>query len=175
MVQPPIRNGRIAMGKKKSKPKGSSPGELLVCSLPKAHQRFEIDERLECGMVLQGSEVKSLRARRADLEGSYATVEGMELFLHGMHIAPYEQAGIFGHEPKRKRKLLAHRREIERLHGKLAIRGYTLVPLRVYFKDGHAKVELGLAKGKKLHDNREEIKRKQALREARAAMQREKR
>jgi SsrA-binding protein len=158
------------MGKKKPKPTAS--GELLVCSNPKAAQRYEILERIECGIVLMGSEVKSLRARRADLEGAYALVEQEELFLRNMHIAPYEQAGPFGHEPKRSRKLLVHRKEIERLRGKLAQRGLTLVPTRVYFKEGKAKVELGLARGKRVGDDREEIKRKIDMREAKQAMER---
>ncbi|MFW6050911.1 MAG: SsrA-binding protein SmpB [Myxococcota bacterium] len=151
-------------------------GELLVCRNPKATQRFEIEERLEAGMVLVGSEVKSLRQRRADLEGAYASIDGSELWLHGMHIAPYPQAGPhLQHEPKRRRKLLVHRHQIERLRGKLAVRGYTLVPVRVYFKGGRAKVELGLGKGKRLADRREEIKRKQDLAEAREAVRRGKR
>jgi SsrA-binding protein len=123
-------------------------------------------------MVLTGSEVKSLRARRADIEAAYATIDKAELFLHNMHIAPYEQAGVFGHEPKRPRKLLAHRAEILKLLGKLAHRGYTLVPLRVYFKQGRAKVELALGKGKKRVDRREDIKRDIDLREARDAIAR---
>ena len=122
---------------------------------------------------MQGSEVKSLRQRRADLEGSYADVHDGELFLHKMHIAPYEQGGKHNnHEPKRSRKLLAHKREIEKLRGRLTTRGYTLVPLQVYFKNGVAKIQLGLGKGKKLHDDRESIRRKQDLREARDAMRR---
>ena len=161
------------MGQKGSKKdKKSAPGEVLVCSNPQATRRYEIEERIEAGMVLAGSEVKSMRQRRADLEGAYASIDHGELYLHKMHVAPYEQAGPYlGHEPKRSRKLLVRRREIERLHGKLALRGYTLVPIRVYFRDGWAKVELGLGKGKHKGDRREDIKRKQDLREARAAMQ----
>jgi SsrA-binding protein len=154
----------------KGKDKASKQGELLVCRNPKAQHDFELEEKLEAGIVLTGSEVKSLRARRADIESSYATVDGMELFLHNMHIAPYEQAGPFGHEPKRSRKLLAHREEILKLLGKLAHRGYTLVPLSVYFKNGRAKVELALGKGKKRADRREDIKRDIDLREAREAI-----
>ena len=146
-------------------------GELLVCRNPKARQRYEIEETLEAGMVLKGSEVKSLRMRRADLEGSYATIERGEAWLHKMHIAPYEQAGpYFGHEPKRKRKLLMKRHQIEKWQGKLTTKGFAIVPLAVYFKGGYAKVELGLGKGRKVHDKRHEIKRQQDLREAREAM-----
>jgi SsrA-binding protein len=150
--------------------KERASGEILVCQNPKAHHAYEIDERLEAGLVLVGSEVKSLRARKANLEGAYAALDGAELYLHHMFIAPYEQAGVFGHEPRRLRKLLVHKAEILKLVGKLAQRGYTLVPLKVYFKNGRAKVELGLGKGKRRGDNREDIKRDIDLREARDAM-----
>ena len=153
---------------------GKHGGELLVCTNPKATRRYEIEERLEAGMILMGSEVKSLRARHADLEGAYASLESGELYLHQMHIAPYVQAGPFGHEPKRTRKLLVHRREIEKLEGRLTMRGYTLVPTRVYFKNGRAKIELGLGRGRKVGDKREDIKRDIDAREARAAMARRK-
>jgi SsrA-binding protein len=157
------------MGKKAAK--SAVPGEKLVCTNRKATQRFDIEERYEAGIVLTGSEVKSLRDRRADLEGAYASLQGDEVYLHKMHIAPYAQAGpYFGHEPKQTRKLLLHRGEIERIRGKLSIRGYTLVPVRIYFKNGWAKVELGLAKGKRLVDRRQELKKKAADREAAAAM-----
>jgi SsrA-binding protein len=145
-------------------------GELMVCRNSKALVRWAVDERLEAGMVLTGSEVKSLRAKRADLDGSYARVDQGELTLHKMFIGPYEQATVFGHEPKRTRKLLAHKHEIERLAGKLATRGYTLIPMQVYFKGGRAKIELGLAKAKDVGDKRETLKREVDLREAKAAM-----
>ena len=157
------------MAKKKQKP-SKTPGELLVCSAPKAQRDYEIQERLECGIMLTGSEVKALRAKRADLEGAYATVDNMELYLHGMHVGPYEQAGRFGHEARRKRKLLAHKREIERLHGRVSQRGYALVPLRVYFKNGRAKVEIALAKGRKVADQRQALRKKIDMREAQSAM-----
>ena len=147
-----------------------TPGELLVCSYNKAFHDYVIEERLEAGLVLHGSEVKSLRAKRCDLEGAYAGLRGNELFLHGMHVGTYEQAGRFGHEHKRPRKLLVHRHEINKLLGRLGEQGYTLVPLRIYFKDGRAKVELGLGKGKKHRDRRDDIKRDLDLREAREAM-----
>jgi SsrA-binding protein len=146
------------------------PGELSVCRNSKAAARYVIDERLEAGMVLRGSEVKSLRDKKADLDGSYARVENGQLFLYKMYIGPYAQATAFAHEPKQARKLLAHKHEIEKLTGKLAVRGYTLIPLSVYFKNGRAKVELGLAKSKDIGDRREDLKRKADLREARAAM-----
>jgi SsrA-binding protein len=161
-----------AMAKKK---KDATPGELLVCSNSKARQRYAIEETFEAGMVLMGSEVKSMRAKRADLEGAYASIDRGELFLHKMFVAPYEQAGPFGHEPKRTRKLLVKSTELKRLTGKLALRGYTLIPLRVYFKGGYAKVEVGLAKAKDVEDRREDLKKKADLREAKTAMQRGKR
>jgi len=152
--------------------KAKDAGELLVCRNPKAQHDYEIEERLEAGLVLQGSEVKSLRARHADIEAGYASIDRDELFLHGMHVGPYAQAGAFGHDPRRARKLLVHRAEIKRLLGKLAQRGYTLVPLSVYFKGGRSKVELGLGKGKKRGDKREDLRREVDLKEARAAMSR---
>jgi SsrA-binding protein len=157
------------MAKKADKTK---PGQLLVCSNTKTLARFAVEERFEAGMVLTGSEVKSLRDRKADLDGSYARIERGELMLFKMYIGPYAQASAFGHEPKRPRKLLAHRHEIEKLTGKLTVRGYTLLPLSVYFKEGRAKIELGLAKAKDIGDKREEIKRALDLREAKAAMER---
>ncbi len=171
-VQTRATRSDIAMGKKKKDylPQGA---ERVICRFPKVTQRYEILERLECGMVLLGSEVKSLRQGRADLDGAYAQIVGEELFLVKFHIPPYEQAGpAFAHEPKRKRKLLAHRREIERLTGKIAQQGFTLVPTLVYFKNGRAKVELGLAKGKRIGDERHAIREKAELREAKRAMER---
>ena len=156
--------------------KKKTPGELLVCRNPKATKTHEIEEKLEAGMVLQGSEVKSLRQRRADLDGAFAMIEGGEVWLHKMHIAPYEQAGPYnGHDVRRKRKLLMKRGQIEKWSGRLTAKGYTIVPLSVYFKEGYAKVQLGLAKGKRVHDKREDLKRAQDLREARDAAKERKR
>ena len=159
---------------KKRVDKGVPGMELLVCRNPKAAKRYDIEERYEAGVVLHGSEVKSLRARRANLEGAYARIEADELFLHAMHVAPYDQAGHAGHIPLRRRKLLVHRHEIEKLRGRLTTKGYALVPLQVYFKNGVAKVQLGLGRGKKKGDDREAIRRQEDLKEARAAMQRHK-
>jgi len=157
------------MGKRVDK--GIEGMELLVCRNPKAAKRYEIEERLEAGMVLQGSEVKSLRQRRGNIESAFAAIDGGELFLHKMHISPYEQGGPhFNHEPDRKRKLLVKKRELDKLYGRLTAKGYTLVPLQCYFRNGVAKVQLGLAKGKRLGDERESIKRKTELREAREAV-----
>lgn len=157
------------MAKKKDKKK-AVPGELLVCSNPKARKNYDIEETIECGMVLVGSEVKSMRAKRCDLDGAFASVENMELFLHGMHIGPYEQANQFGHESRRKRKLLAHSHEIERMFGRVSHKGFALVPIRIYFKNGRAKIEIALAKGRRMADNRESIRRELDLKDARDAM-----
>ena len=150
--------------------KGRDAGLVIVCRNARATFDFTIEDKLEAGLVLMGSEVKSLRARRADLDGAYASVEKGELLLHKLHIAPYEQAGVFGHETRRTRKLLAHKHEIEKLASKLALRGCTLVPLAVYFKDGRAKIELGLGWPKHKEDRREDLKKKAAARETRAAL-----
>ena len=155
------------MAKEKEK---KDAGSLLVTRNAKATMRYAIEDRLETGIVLKGSEVKSMRMRRCDLDGAYAQIENGELFLHKMHIAPYEQANAFGHEPKGSRKLLAHKSEIEKLDSKLRMRGYTLVPLSVYFKNGRCKVEIGLAKGKDMGDKREDLKKKAVDRETRAAL-----
>jgi SsrA-binding protein len=157
----------MAKDKTKAKVDGA---EFLVCRNPKAQHDYEIEERLEAGLVLIGSEVKSLRARRADIDGAYAALTNGELFLHNAHIAPYEQAGAFGHEPKRVRKLLVHRQEITRMIGKLQQRGYTLIPLQVYFKAGRAKVELGLGKGRTTGDRRQQLRSDIAEKEAREAI-----
>ena len=131
---------------------------------------YEIVERIEAGLVLLGSEVKSLRAGQADLKDSHASVRGGELWLVGLRISPYEFARDGGHDPERERKLLLHRREIDRLAARIAEKGYTVVPTKLYFKDGKAKVELGLAKGKAQRDKRETLKRRQADREMERAM-----
>ena len=159
---------------KKRVDKGVPGMDLLVCRNPKAAKRYEIDERLEAGMVLYGTEVKSLRARRANLEAAYCRIDKDELYLYGMHIAAYEQGGHAGHETQRRRKLLVHRREIEKLRGRLTNRGMALVPLQVYFKNGVAHVQVGLGRGRKKGDERESIKRQEDLKEARAAMHRQK-
>ncbi len=145
----------------------------LICQNKRAGQRYVFEDKFEAGLVLQGSEVKSLRAHRADLDGAYAEIGGKEAWIHHMHIAEFPQAGPHhNHEPKRTRKLLMHRGELEKIRGRLTSKGYTLVPLRLYFKKGFAKVELALAKGKEGHDKRDEIKRDLSVREARDAMKR---
>ncbi|MGA2582848.1 MAG: SsrA-binding protein SmpB [Tepidisphaeraceae bacterium] len=132
------------------------------------HEYF-ISAKLECGMALLGSEVKSLRYGKCQLSESFARVENGELILHGCHIDPYEKAAI-GHEPLRDRKLLVHRRQIKQLSDETAERGVTLIPLSIYFKDGRAKLELGVAKGKQQHDKRASIRKKEQDREMRRAV-----
>jgi SsrA-binding protein len=145
-------------------PKDKS-GEKIVCVNREARHNYFIDEIYEAGLVLLGSEVKSLRDGKANLKDSYARIQKGEAFLVNAHVSPYPGANQFNHEPTRPRKLLLHQREIERLTGKTKEKGLTLIPLRLYFKNGRAKVELGLARGKKLYDKRETLKRKMAERE----------
>jgi SsrA-binding protein len=145
------------------KPAGSA--EQSVCVNRQARHNYFIDEIYEAGLVLHGSEVKSLRDGKANLKDGFARIQKGEAFLFNIHISPYPGANQFNHEPTRPRKLLLHGREIERLTGKTKERGFTLVPLRLYFKNGKAKVELGLARGKKLYDKRETLRRKEAQRE----------
>ncbi len=164
----------MGRGGKHKQSKGS-PGELLVCRAPRASKRLDIEERLEAGLLLTGSEVKSLRARRADIDGAFVRIVGDEAWLFDMHIAPYEQAGVFGHEPKRPRKLLLKRREIERLRGRLSQKGMAALPTRVYFRGGWAKVELGIGRGRKVVDRRADKEQERLRREAREAMLRRKR
>lgn len=136
----------------------------------RAFHDYFIDERYEAGLVLTGSEVKSLREGRANLRDAYARFFGEELYLVGAHISPYGPASQFGHDPVRSRKLLLHRREIDRLRGKIKERGLTLVPLRLYWSKGRAKTELGLGRGKKFHDKRATIRERTEQREMDRAM-----
>jgi SsrA-binding protein len=145
--------------------KSAGSGEQSICVNRRARHNYFIDETYEAGLVLVGSEVKSLRDGKANLSDSYARIQKGEALLVNAHISPYPGANQFNHEPTRTRKLLLHGREIERLTGKTKERGLTLIPLRMYFKHGRAKVELGLARGKKLYDKRETIRRKDAQRE----------
>ena len=131
----------------------------------RARHEFLIEETVEAGMALMGSEVKALREGKANLKDSYGRIENGEVWLWNAHISPYGPASQFGHEPTRTRKLLLHRGEIERLNGKVKERGLTLVPLRLYFKNGRAKVELALARGKKQHDKRDAIREREQRRE----------
>ncbi|MBX3230860.1 MAG: SsrA-binding protein SmpB [Labilithrix sp.] len=144
--------------------------EKVIITNRRATFDYAIDEKFEGGLALVGSEVKSMRAGKVELVDAYATVENDQLWLKQMYIAPFEQAKAFPHEPRRARKVLVHKSEIARIHRAIAREGMTLVPLRLYWKRGVVKVELGLAKGKKAHDKRADIAAKTADREARAAM-----
>ncbi|MCG3112048.1 MAG: SsrA-binding protein SmpB [Candidatus Manganitrophus sp. SB1] len=144
--------------------------DSLVVSNRKAFHDYFIEETLEAGIVLAGTEVKSLREGRINLKDSFARVENGEVLLYNCHISPYSHGNISNHDPTRTRKLLLQRREIERLLGKAQQKGYTLVPLKIYFKRGWAKVEIGLAVGKKLYDKRETESKKSAQREIEKAV-----
>jgi len=142
-------------------------GRKTVARNRKARHDYEILETFEAGLVLKGPEVKSLRVGKASFQDSFASVARGEVWLYSLHISPYEQANRFNVDPVRTRKLLLNRQEIRRLIGKVEEKGLTLVPLEIYFVRGHAKVQLALARGKKLHDKREALKKKQLDREAR--------
>ncbi len=144
--------------------------EKLIAENRKARHEYHLLERLEAGLVLTGTEVKSLRNGKADLARAYATVRDGEAWLVGLHIAPYTQGTTAGHDPDRDRKLLLHGREIASLIGKVKERGLTLVPTRLYFKDGRAKVELALARGKELHDKRRDLAKRDAERQIERAL-----
>src|SRR5512136_2790274 len=144
--------------------------EKLICNNKKAFHDYFIEEKFEAGMVLCGTEVKSLRLGKANLNDAFALIRNGEAFLNNLHISPYDFGNRMNHDPDRMRKLLLHRKEINRLHGKVREQGYSLIPLRLYFKEGLAKVELGLAKGKKLYDKREDLKSKDQKREVALAL-----
>ena len=152
----------------KSKKKKVAPGD--VASNRYASYRYELLERLECGMQLTGTEVKSMRVGNVQIKDGYVAINGGELFLHNVHIPPYQAAARDNHDPERPRKLLAHRREIEKLEAKVAERGFTLVPTRIYFKGPHAKVEVALARGKDQFDKREAIKERETKRDMQRAL-----
>ena len=142
----------------------------VVCENRRARHDYFIHETFEAGIELKGTEVKSLRAGRANLQDSYAEVKGGEVFVEHMHISPYEQGNIFNHEPLRRKKLLLHKREILRLFGKTRERGFTLIPLKIYFKRGRAKLELALASGKHNYDRRAALHERDAQREIERAL-----
>lgn len=144
----------------------------VVATNRRARRNYTVVETFEAGMVLVGSEVKSLREGKMELKDSYAHVDHGEVWLIGAHIAPYDYAHEGGHDPERVRKLLLHRREIDRIAGALAEKGLTLIPLQVYFKDGNAKVELGLARGKTTIDKRQTLRDREHAREMERAMRR---
>ncbi len=152
--------------KKQHQKKIAGDSRRIVVQNRKARHEYTIVETYEAGLALVGTEVKSLRSGNASLRDAFAKVEGAEVWLHNMHIAPYEQGSRWNQDPRRPRKLLLHRREIERLRGLVERKGYTLVPLSVYFRNGYAKVELALGAGKRLYDKREAIARRDVEREA---------
>ena len=138
----------------------------LVANNKKAYHDYFIEEKYEAGLALHGTEVKSLRLGKCSIKEAFIKIEQGEVFVYGMHVSPYEKGNIFNKDPLRVKKLLLHRQEIRRISGRIAEKGYTLVPLQVYFKNGLAKVEIGLAKGKKLYDKRQDIAKKDQRREA---------
>jgi SsrA-binding protein len=154
----------MAKGKKRKVAAGD------VATNRQASYRFDLLDKLECGVVLQGTEVKALRAGSAQLKDGYASVREGELWLHNVHIPPYGPAARENHEPERPRKLLAHRREIERLIGRTQERGLTIVPTRIYFSEGRAKVEIALARGKDRFDKRESLKAREQQRDVERAL-----
>ena len=157
----------MAANKKQSK---DADDIQSICRNRRAYHEYEIFDTLECGIVLTGTEVKSLRERAASLEEAYAKIEGRELWLIGSDIPEYTMGNRLNHKPKRPRKLLLHRREIAKFAGKASQQGYTLVPLRLYFKQGRAKIEIAVARGKKQYDKREVKKKAEAAKEIRQAM-----
>lgn len=146
------------------------PDIKIVCQNRKAYHDYSIEETIEAGIQLLGTEVKSLRESKANLKDSYVLIKDAEVILLNCHISPYSHGNILNHNPLRTRKLLLHRKEIERLRGKIQQKGYTLIPLKIYFKGPYAKVEIGLAKGKRQYEKREAIKEREAKRDIEKAM-----
>lgn len=140
-------------------------GEKLICNNKKAYHDYFIEEKYEAGMVLTGTEVKSLRMGKANLNDAFVQIKSGEAFLNNLHISPYDFGNRENHDPDRLRKLLMHKKEIVKLFSKIREQGYTVIPLRLYFKSGMVKAEIGLAKGKKLYDKREDLKKKDHKRE----------
>lgn len=138
----------------------------LVANNKKAYHDYFIEEKYEAGLVLHGTEVKSLRMGKCSIKEAFIRIENGEVYAYGMHISPYEKGNIFNKDPLRPKKLLLHKQQIRKLIGSSAEKGYTLVPLQVYFRDGKAKIEIGLARGKKLYDKRQDIAKKDQRREA---------
>ena len=143
----------------------SKEGMKLIANNKKAYHDYFIEEKYEAGLVLHGTEVKSLRMGKCSIKEAYIMIENGEAFIYGMNISPYEKGNIFNKDPLRTRKLLMHRSEIRKLLGASSEDGYTIMPLQVYFKDGYAKIEVGLAKGKKLYDKRQDLRKKDMRRE----------
>lgn len=140
--------------------------DFLIANNKKAYHDFFIEDTYEAGVALHGTEVKSLRMGKCSIKEAFVRIENGEVYIYGMHISPYEKGNIFNKDPLRVKKLLLHKNEINKLNGKLAAQGYTIVPLKVYFKGSLVKVQIGLAKGKKLYDKRQDIAKKDQRREA---------
>ncbi|MDD7446993.1 MAG: SsrA-binding protein SmpB [Clostridiales bacterium] len=145
-------------------------GEKQVAANRKARHEYFVEETYECGLVLHGTEVKSMRQGRVNLKEAFCQVKGGEMWVIGMHISPYEQGNIFNVDPLRDKKLLMHKSEIRKLSSQVQRQGYTLIPLRIYLKDGRMKLELGLCKGKQLHDKRDDAAQRAAKRDIERAM-----
>ncbi|MGL4419574.1 MAG: SsrA-binding protein SmpB [Gemmataceae bacterium] len=158
------------MAKTPAKKNTEKDGTITVCRNRRASHEYALMDAVECGIVLVGTEVKSLREGHANLEDAYASVDGNEVWLHGAEIPEYWAGNRVNHKPKRERKLLLHRQEIEKFAAKAAQQGFTLVPTRLYFKEGRAKVEIAVAKGKQTHDKRESLKSAEAQRDIDRAM-----
>jgi SsrA-binding protein len=141
-------------------------GVKVVSNNKKAYHDYFIDEKYECGIELHGTEVKSIRMGKCSIKESFVRIQDGEIYIYGMHISPYEKGNIFNRDPLRPKKLLMHKKEIRTLAGKIAQKGFTLVPVEVYFKDSRIKVQIGLARGKKLYDKRADIQKKDIRREA---------
>ncbi|MCR4653086.1 MAG: SsrA-binding protein SmpB [Eubacterium sp.] len=141
-------------------------GVKVVANNKKAYHDYFIDEKFECGIELHGTEVKSIRMGKCSIKESFVRIQDGEIYIYGMHISPYEKGNIFNRDPLRPKKLLMHKKEIRTLAGKIAQKGFTLVPVEVYFKDSRIKVQIGLARGKKLYDKRADIQKKDIRREA---------
>ncbi len=139
--------------------------QKLIANNKKAYHDYFIDETYEAGIALHGTEVKSMRMGKCSIKEAFIRIENGEIYVYGMHVSPYEKGNIFNKDPLRVKKLLMHKYEINKLAGKVAEKGYTLVPLQVYFKDGKVKTEVGLARGKKLYDKRQDIAKKDQRRE----------
>ena len=154
-----FRNGQRGSGSM------SKEAMKLVANNKKAYHDFFIDEKYESGIALHGTEVKSLRMGQCSIKEAFVRIENGEAFIYGMNVSPYEKGNIFNKDPLRVKKLLLHKAEIGKLAGKMAEKGYTLVPLQVYFKNGRVKVEVGVARGKKLYDKRQDIAKKDLRRE----------
>lgn len=137
----------------------------LVANNKKAYHDYFIEEKYECGIALHGTEVKSLRMGKCSIKESFVRIENGEVYVYGMHVSSYEKGNIFNKDPLRVKKLLLHKQEINKLVGKIKEKGFTLVPLQVYFSNGRAKIEIGLARGKKLYDKRDDIAKKDQRRE----------